>query len=101
MIRPLRMLAEPSVALVDQFAKRHGTEAVAKAYLEFLYTPAGQEIIAKNFYRPRDQAVAAKHQATFPKVELTTVDEAFGGWSKAQKVHFAGGGTFESIYEKK
>jgi sulfate/thiosulfate-binding protein len=97
----LSVLAEPSVAWVDKVVKRRGTEAVAKAYLDYLYTPEGQEIVAKNFYRPRDATVAARYEKTFPKLELLTVDEAFGGWAKAQKTHFGSGGIFESIYEKK
>jgi sulfate transport system substrate-binding protein len=71
---------------------------VAKAYLEYLYTPEGQEIVAKNHYRPRDAKVAAKYAAHFPKLRLVTVDENFGGWQKAQKAHFADGGTFDQIY---
>jgi sulfate/thiosulfate-binding protein len=93
------ILAEPPVAVVDTAARKHGTEAVAKAYLEYLYTPEGQEIAAKNFYRPRLEAVAAKHAAVFPKVKLFTIDEVFGGWQRAQKAHFADGGVFDQIYQ--
>jgi sulfate/thiosulfate-binding protein len=100
-VPPLSILAEPTVAWVDKVVKRHGNEAVAKAYLEYLYSPEAQEIVAKNFYRPRDATVAAKYQNTFPKIELLTIDEAFGGWTKAQKTHFGPGGIFEQIYEKK
>ena len=76
---------------------RHA-RAAAKAYLEFLYTPQGQEIAAKHFYRPRDPKVAAKHASRFPKIELVTVDQVFGGWQKAQATHFADGGVFDQIY---
>lgn len=95
----LSILAEPPVAVVDKVAKRHGTEAVAKAYLEFLYSDAGQEIIGKNFYRPRSERAAAKYAAQFPKIELFTIDDAFGGWKLAQKTHFADGGVFDSIFK--
>ena len=94
------ILAEPPVAVVDRVAKRHGTEALAKAYLEYLYSPEGQEIVARNHYRPRLEAVAQKHAGEFPQVKLFTVDELFGGWQKAQKAHFADGGTFDQIYQK-
>jgi sulfate/thiosulfate-binding protein len=93
------ILAEPPVALVDRNATRRGTVGVATAYLQFLYTETGQEIAAKNYYRPRLASVAAKYAAVFPKVKLVTVDDAFGGWQKAQKVHFADGGTFDQIYQ--
>ncbi len=92
------ILAEPPVAVVEKNADRHGTRAVAQAYLEFLYTPEGQEIAAKNFYRPRDPKVAAKYGARFPKLDLVTVDGVFGGWQKAQAAHFADGGVFDQIY---
>ena len=96
------ILAEPTVTVVDKFAKKKGTEAVAKAYLEYLYSPEGQEIIAKNFYRPRNEAVAAKYAKTFPKLDLITIDDAaFGGWAKTQKKHFDDGGVFDQIYLKK
>ena len=94
----LSILAEPPVTVVDKVAKRKGTAAVAKAYLEFLYTPEGQEIAARNFYRPRNAAVAAKYAGQFPKLSLITVDEVFGGWAKAQRTHFADGGVFDQIY---
>jgi sulfate transport system substrate-binding protein len=96
----ISILAEPPVTVVDKVAKKKGTEAVAKAYLEYLYTPEGQDIAGKNFYRPTDAAVAAKYEKQFAKVELFTIDEAFGGWDKAQEVHFADGGTFDQIYAK-
>jgi sulfate transport system substrate-binding protein len=94
----LSILAEPPVAVVDEVVDRKGTRAVAQAYLEYLYSPEGQEIAAKNFYRPRLDAVAKRYAATFPKVNLVTIDEVFGGWQKAQKTHFADGGVFDSIY---
>ena len=78
---------------------RRGTRAVAEAYLQFLYTPEGQEIVAKHHYRPRDEAVAAKYASSFAAVKLFTIDEAFGGWQNAQKTHFADGGTFDQIYK--
>jgi sulfate/thiosulfate-binding protein len=95
---PISILAEPPVAVVDKYAIKHGTAEVAKAYLEFLYTEEGQEIGAKNFYRPRLEKVAAKYADRFPKLQLFTVDELFGGWQKAQKKHFDDGGVFDKIY---
>ncbi|MBI5016251.1 MAG: sulfate ABC transporter substrate-binding protein [Deltaproteobacteria bacterium] len=95
----LSILAEPPVAVVDKAAEKHGTKAVARAYLEYLYTPEGQEIAAKNYYRPRSAASAGKHARQFHKVSLFTIDEAFGGWQKAQKTHFADGGVFDQIYQ--
>jgi sulfate transport system substrate-binding protein len=95
------ILAEPPVALVDKVVEQHGTRKVAQAYLEFLYTPAAQEIIARNFYRPADAKVAARHAAEFPPIALFTVDEVFGGWANAQKTHFADGGVFDQIYSVK
>jgi sulfate transport system substrate-binding protein len=93
------ILAEPPVTVVDKVVDRHGTRAVAQAYLEFLYTPAGQEIVAKNYYRPRDAQVAAKYTGVFPKVDLFTIDDVFGGWQKAQKTHFSDGGIFDRLYK--
>jgi sulfate transport system substrate-binding protein len=93
----LSILAEPPVTVVDKFANKHKTAAVAKAYLEFLYTPEGQEIAARNYYRPRNQQIAAKYAQQFPKVELFTIDQLFGGWTKAQKEHFGDGGIFDQI----
>jgi sulfate transport system substrate-binding protein len=92
----ISVLAEPSVAVVDKVALRRGTRAVAQAYLEFLYTPEGQEIAAKHFYRPRDAAVAAKYANQFANVELVDISH-FGGWKQAQKQHFATGGIFDQI----
>jgi sulfate/thiosulfate-binding protein len=95
----LSILAEPPVAVVDKVAGKHGTKAVAQAYLEYLYTDAGQEIAARNFYRPRLASVAAKYASQFPKVTLVTVDEVFGGWKKAHATHFADGALFDQIYQ--
>jgi sulfate/thiosulfate-binding protein len=95
------ILAEPPVSIVDKVVKRRGTEAVAKAYLEFLYTDAGQEIAAKRYYRPRNEAIAKKYESQFAKLTLFTIDEVFGGWQKAQKIHFNEGGMFDQIYQKK
>ncbi len=93
------ILAEPPVSIVDKVVDKKGTRAVAQAYLEYLYTPEGQEIAAKNYYRPRLDSVAKKYAATFPKIKLVTVDDVFGGWQKAQKTHFADGGVFDQIYQ--
>lgn len=93
------ILAEPPVGVVDKFANRHGTAAVAKAYLDYLYTPEGQEIAARHYYRPRSKEVAAKYQSRFPRVELFTIDEVFGGWQKTQKKHFDDGGVYDQIYQ--
>jgi len=94
----LSILAEPPVAVVDKVVDKKGTRAIAQAYLEFLYTPEGQEIAARNYYRPRLEAVAAKHAASFPKIHLVTIDDVFGGWQKAQKTHFVDGGVFDQVY---
>jgi sulfate transport system substrate-binding protein len=96
---PTSILAEPPVAVVDKNVDRHKTRAVAEAYLKFLYSKDGQEIEAKNFYRPRDKAVLAAHTADFPNIKLYTVDAVFGGWQKAQATHFADGGVFDQIYK--
>jgi sulfate transport system substrate-binding protein len=97
-IPSVSILAEPPVAVVEKNAGKHGTAAIARAYLEYLYTAEGQEIAARHYFRPRLPAVAAKHAAVFPKVNLFTIDEAFGGWQKAQQTHFADGGVFDLIY---
>lgn len=97
----ISILAEPSVAVVDEVVERKGTRKLAEAYINFLYSKEGQEIAAKNFYRPRDKEVAAKYANVFLPLKLVTIDGAFGGWTKAQKEHFADGGTFDQIYEKK
>jgi sulfate/thiosulfate-binding protein len=94
----LSMLAEPPVAVVDKVVDRKKTRAVAQAYLEYLYSPEGQEIAARHYYRPRLEAVAKKYASRFPRVNLVTIDEAFGGWQKAQKTHFDDGGTFDQVY---
>ena len=94
------ILAEPTVAVVEKNAEKRKTTAVAKAYLEFLYTPEGQDLAAKNYYRPRDETVAAKYATQFPKISLWTLDSVFGDWQKAQKTHFAEGGVFDKIYAK-
>jgi sulfate transport system substrate-binding protein len=96
--RLITFRAEPPVAIVDKVVDKHGTRAVAEAYLQFLYTPDAQTIIAQQHYRPRDAQVAAKFAASFAKLTLFTVDEAFGGWQQAQKAHFSDGGTFDQIY---
>ncbi len=92
------IVAEPSVAVVDSVVDRRGTRAVAEAYLQYLYSPEGQEIAAKHYYRPRLPEVNAKYADRFPAIALFTVDEVFGGWAKAQITHFAEGGVFDSIY---
>jgi sulfate transport system substrate-binding protein len=98
MITPeVSILAEPPVAVVDRVVERRGTREIARAYLEFLYTPEGQEIVARHYYRPRDPAVAARYESQFPKLQLFTVDEVFGGWRAAQKKHFDDGGVFDQI----
>jgi sulfate/thiosulfate transport system substrate-binding protein len=94
------ILAEPPVAVVDKVVDRKGTRAVATAYLEYLYSPEGQDLAGQNYYRPIDPAAAAKYAKQFPKVNLFTIDQAFGGWAKAQKTHFADGGVFDKIYAK-
>ena len=99
-IPSLSILAEPPVTVVDKYAKKHGTEAVAKAYLDYLYTEEGQEIAAKNFYRPTLALVAKKYESQFPKLNLVKIDADFGGWQVAQKKHFSDGGTFDQIYSK-
>ena len=94
----LSILAEPPVAVVDKNVDKKGTRKQAQAYLEYLYTPEGQEIAAKHYYRPRDAKVAAKYSKQFAAVKLITVDEVFGGWRTAQKTHFSDGGLFDQIY---
>jgi sulfate transport system substrate-binding protein len=95
------ILAEPPVTLVDKVVDKRGTRDVAKAYLEYLYSPEGQKIAGENYYRPIDAKVAAQFSKLFPKINLFTIDEVFGGWAKAQKTHFSDGGTFDAIYLKK
>jgi sulfate transport system substrate-binding protein len=96
------ILAEPPVAVVEANAKKHGTLDLAQAYLEFLYSPAGQSVAAKNYYRPSKPELVDKAELErFPKLDVITIDAVFGGWQKAQKTHFADGGVFDSIYTKK
>jgi sulfate transport system substrate-binding protein len=94
----LSILAEPPVAVVDKVVDRKGTRAVAQAYLEFLYTPEGQALAAKHYYRPRSQAALAQARVAFAPVKLVTIDEAFGGWEKAHAAHFADGASFDQVY---
>ena len=96
---PLSILAEPPIAVVDTVADKKGTRAAAEAYLKYWYTKEGQEIAARNFYRPRDAAVGEKYADSFAKVDLFTIDDVFGGWTKAQKEHFGEGGIFDQIYK--
>jgi sulfate/thiosulfate transport system substrate-binding protein len=96
---PLSILAEPPIAVVDSVADKKGTRAVAEAYLKYWYTREGQEIAARNSYRPRDQEIAKEYEKSFAKVELFTIDDVFGGWTKAQKEHFGEGGIFDQIYK--
>lgn len=97
----LSILAEPPVAVVDRNVDRKGTREVATAYLQYLYSPEGQEIAAKHYYRPVDPKVAAKHAGQFTKVQLFDIDDVFGGWAKAQKTHFADGGVFDQIFTRR
>jgi sulfate/thiosulfate transport system substrate-binding protein len=92
------ILAEPPVALVDAVVDRRGTRGVAEAYLEYLYSPEGQDIVARNHFRPRDKAVAEKYAAQFPSVRMFTIDDVFGGWREAQKTHFNDGGIYDRIF---
>jgi sulfate transport system substrate-binding protein len=93
----ISILAEPPVAVIDQVVQRRGTREVAQAYLEYLYSKEGQEVIAKNYYRPRDPEIAAKYASQYPDVKMVTIEE-FGGWDAAQTRHFNDGGTFDQIY---
>jgi sulfate/thiosulfate-binding protein len=92
------ILAEPPVAVVDKVVDRKGTRAAATAYLQYLYTPEGQDIAGRHYYRPTDAKTAAKYAQLFPKIDLFTVGDAFGGWARAQKTHFADGGVFDQIF---
>ena len=96
----LSILAEPPVTVVDRVAKKKGNEAVAQAYLEYLYSEEGQDIAGKHFYRPRSEKAAAKYAHQFAQVKLITIDDAFGGWQKVQKTHFAEGGYFDQIFKR-
>ena len=98
-VPPQSILAEPPVALVDKVVDKKGTRSVADAYLQYWYSKEGQEIAARNFYRPRDPEIAKKYENSFAKVELFTIDDVFGGWTRAQKEHFAEGGVFDQIYK--
>jgi sulfate transport system substrate-binding protein len=95
------ILAEPTVSVVDKVVDKRGTRAIAQAYLEYLYTPEGQEIAAKHYYRPRSVEVGRKYAKNFAQVKLFTIDEVFGGWTKASKAHFADGANFDQIYQQK
>ena len=95
----MSILAEPPVAVVDKVADKHGTRAAAEAYLKFLYTPEAQQIIARNYFRPRSTQVAAKYKSQFPNMKLFTIDRNFGGWGKAQALHFNDGALFDQEYE--
>ncbi|HUX05803.1 MAG TPA: sulfate ABC transporter substrate-binding protein [Acidobacteriota bacterium] len=97
-IPSISILAEPPVTVVDKYAEKHGTLDVAKAYLEFLYTPEAQDMVARHYYRPRDPEVAARYKDQFPEVNLFTIDEMFGGWKNAQEIHFNDGGVFDQIF---
>ena len=94
----ISILAEPPVTVVDKVVDRKGTRKVAEEYLKYLYSPEGQEIAARHYYRPFDKKVAAKYARQFPKLRLVTIDDTFGGWAKAQKTHFSDGGVFDQIY---
>ncbi|GEM44786.1 sulfate ABC transporter substrate-binding protein [Deinococcus cellulosilyticus] len=96
----ISILAEPPVTWVDKNVQKHGTEKLARAYLNFLYSSEGQEIAAKNYYRPRSKSIAAKYTAQFPKVKLFTLQSTFGTWREAQKKFFTDGGVFDQIYQK-
>ena len=95
---PISILAEPPVAVVDKVVDRRGTRAVAQAYLDYLYSPEGQDIAARHFYRPTDAKVAAAYSRQFPAIKLFTIADTFGSWTQAQKTHFADGGVFDQIY---
>ena len=96
----LSILAEPPVAIVEKNVQKDGNENLAKAYLNFLYSPKGQDIAAKNFYRPRDQNILKRYSGTFKPLKLVTIDQEFGGWNKVQKAHFSNGGVFDQIVKE-
>jgi sulfate transport system substrate-binding protein len=98
-VPPASILAENPVAWVDKNVNRHGTAKVARAYLDYLFSDEGQELAAKHYFRPASEAILAEHADQFKPLELFTVDEVFGGWAQAQKVHFADGGVFDQIYQ--
>jgi sulfate transport system substrate-binding protein len=95
----ISVLAEPPVALVDSVVDRKGTRAVAEAYLDYLYTPEGQDIVARNFFRPTNAEVAGRYLEQFPKIRMFTVDDVFGGWARAQAEHFADGGIYDRLFQ--
>ncbi|QHZ56819.1 sulfate ABC transporter substrate-binding protein [Brevibacillus sp. NSP2.1] len=95
----ISILAEPPVTVVDKYAEKHKTKEVAEAYLQFLYTKKGQEIAAKHYYRPRSEEVLKAHTPAFPEIEMFTIDELFGGWTKAQQIHFSDQGVFDQLYK--
>ncbi len=97
----ISILAEPPVSVVDSVVDKKGTREVAEAYLQYLYSDEGQEIAAKNYYRPRNETIAQKYASQFPKIDLFTIDDVFGGWTKTQQEHFNDGGVFDQIYEQK
>ena len=96
---PISILAEPPVSLVDRIVDRRGTRTIAQGYLNFLYSPIAQDLIGKNYYRPRNPQAAAKYASRFPKIPMVTIDDTFGGWTKAQATHFADGGVFDQIHK--
>ncbi len=98
-VPPMSILAEPPVTLVDKVADKRGTRAPAEAYLKYLYSDEGQEIAARHYYRPSNKDIADKFADLFPSIELFTIDDVFGGWQKAQKIHFNDGGMFDKIYQ--
>ena len=95
------MLAEPSVAVVDKVVDRKGSRALAEEYLKYLYSDEGQDIAGRNFYRPTAEKAKAKYARQFPQLALVTIDQAFGGWTQADKAHFADGASFDQIYGKR
>jgi sulfate/thiosulfate-binding protein len=99
-VPPYSILAEPPVSVVDKVANKHGTTAVATAYVQYMYSDEGQEIAARHYYRPRSKSIANKYASQFPKLNLFTINDVFGGWQNAQRTHFADGGIFDQIYGK-
>jgi sulfate transport system substrate-binding protein len=97
----LSILAEPPVAVVDKVVDKRGTRAVAEAYLQYLYSEEGQDIAARHYYRPESKTVAKRYEKQFGKVKLFDIDDVFGGWTQAQKTHFADGGVFDQLYLKR
>ena len=96
---PISILAEPPVALVDKVVDRKGTRIVSEGYLNFLYSPRAQDLVGKNYYRPRDPQAAAKYAGRFPAIPMVTINDTFGGWHRAQATHFADGGVFDQIHK--